>query len=81
MKLVVVVSALALLVAGGWWYFWGGGRDFIYMKIYDQRREGNLKVGDAVSDVALTALDGSTSVRLSEHLAGKPLVVVLGSFT
>lgn len=81
MKLGVVLVAAVLVIASAWWYFWRGGRDFIFMKIYDQRREGNLKVGDTVQDFALTALDGSTSVSLSQYLVGKPLVVVLGSFT
>jgi hypothetical protein len=49
---------------------------------YDQREEGALRVGDAAPDVALVGLDGSTRVQLRERLAaGRPLVLVFGSFT
>jgi peroxiredoxin len=48
---------------------------------YDQRREGDLKVGDRAPDVALLALDGSTPVRLKDSIGEKPLVLIFGSFT
>jgi peroxiredoxin len=48
---------------------------------YDQRQEGTLRVGDRAPDVGLISLDGTTPVRLAEHLGGKPTVLVFGSFT
>lgn len=42
---------------------------------------GNLKVGDNAPDVRLVSLDGTTRFRLRQHLAGRPLVLVFGSFT
>lgn len=58
-----------------------GPRNVIGMLRYDQRREGDLKVGDAAPDVQLLALDGATPVHLRDSVGGKPLVVVFGSFT
>jgi hypothetical protein len=48
---------------------------------YDQRREGDLKVGQQAPGVTLTALDGKTKVKLLEEAGGKPLVLIFGSFT
>lgn len=42
---------------------------------------GNLKVGDKAPDVRLVSLDGSTRFELRDHLEGRPLVLVFGSFT
>ena len=42
---------------------------------------GVLQVGDAAPDAAQVALDGETRFRLRDHLAGRPLVLVFGSFT
>lgn len=47
---------------------------------YDRRREGNLAVGVQAPDVMLTALDGR-QVHLHDHLRGKPLVLIFGSYT
>ena len=58
-----------------------GPKNVIGMLRYDQRREGDLKVGDPAPDVELLALDGTTPVHLKESLGGKPLVLVFGSFT
>jgi peroxiredoxin len=48
---------------------------------YDQRREGDLKVGSQAPDVALVSLDGRTPVRISSAIGEKPLVIVFGSYT
>jgi hypothetical protein len=48
---------------------------------YDQRREGDLKVGSQAPDVALVSLDGRTPVRISSEIGEKPLVIVFGSYT
>jgi hypothetical protein len=42
---------------------------------------GVLKVGAAAPDARLVALDGETRFHLREHLSGRPLVLVFGSFT
>ena len=61
----------------------GGPKDAIEMVRYalPYMRFGNLKVGDAAPDVRLVALDGTTRFQLREHLTGRPLVLVFGSFT
>ncbi len=57
-------------------------RDFDWGRIrYDQRREGDLVVGDKAPDVVLTALDGISAVRLHERTGGRPLVLIFGSYT
>ena len=80
-KIAIGVGAVGLLALGGFTYMVGGPRNLIGMIRYDQREEGRLKVGDKAPDVTLLALDGKTSVKLSERLGGKPTVLVFGSFT
>ena len=58
-----------------------GPRNVIGMMRYDQRQEGRLRVGDRAPDVSLIALDGRTPVSLATQTAGKPVVLVFGSFT
>jgi hypothetical protein len=58
-----------------------GPKNVVGMLRYDQRREGDLKVGDPAPDVELLALDGRTPLHLKESFGGKPLVLVFGSFT
>lgn len=72
--LVVLGLAVAALVTIGPRNLWG-------MLLYDQREEGNLRVGDQAPDVLLTALDGSTQVRLRDRVGKKPLVLIFGSYT
>jgi hypothetical protein len=71
---VVVLAALAV------WQI-GGPRNVIGMLRYDQRQEGDLKVGDRAPDAQLLALDGRTLVRLKDSMGSQPLVLVFGSFT
>jgi len=71
---VVVLAALAV------WQI-GGPRNVIGMLRYDQRREGDLKVGDRAPDAQLLALDGRTLVRLKDSIGSQPLILVFGSFT
>lgn len=79
-RLLVIAGVLALgfvvfaLVALG-------PRNILGMLRYDQRREGNLRVGDRAPDVGLLALDGKTPLRLADAVGGKPLVLLFGSFT
>jgi len=42
---------------------------------------GNLKVGSVAPDATLVALDGESRFHLRDRIAGKPLVLVFGSFT
>jgi hypothetical protein len=79
-RALLAVLLLALGAAG--WMAWKiGPRNIIGMLRYDQRRDGKLQVGDPAPDVVLAKLDGSGEAHLSEHIGGKPLVIVFGSFT
>ncbi len=80
-KVLIGLGALAVLAVGAMTYMIGGPRNLIGMLRYDQRQEGSLKVGDPAPEVALLALDGTTPVKLSERLGGKPTVLIFGSFT
>ena len=80
-KIGMGLGVVALLALCGFTYMVGGPRNLIGMLRYDQRQEGTLRVGDRAPDVALLALDGSTPVRLSERIGGKPTVLIFGSFT
>ena len=48
---------------------------------YDQRHEGNLKVGDPAPDVVLHRIDAAGVSHLAEYVGAKPLVLIFGSFT
>jgi hypothetical protein len=79
-KVLLAVALLAAVLAV--LFLWRiGPRNFIGMIRYDQRKEGALKRGDAAPDVTLVSLDGTTPVRVSEKVGGKPLVLVFGSYT
>ena len=80
-KVLIALAALAVVALGAFTYMVGGPRNLIGMLRYDQREEGTLKVGDRAPDVGLIALDGTTPVRLTEHLGGQPTVLIFGSFT
>lgn len=71
----IVVLAASVMVAKI------GPRNVIGMIRYDQRRQGDLKVGDRAPDAMLTALDGKQNVQLLRDRGGKPLVLIFGSFT
>ena len=79
-KVVLVLLAAVALVAG--FMVWKIGPENVYGMIrYDQRREGNLVVGDRAPDATLVALDGRTPVSVLEGDPEKPLVLVFGSYT
>jgi len=61
----------------------GSPRDALYMVRYalPHMRRGNLKVGDMAPDAKLFGLDGTETFHVRERTAGKPLVLVFGSFT
>jgi len=71
----VIVLAAAVLIT------WIGPRNVIGMLRYDQRRDGDLKVGDRAPDAMLVSLDGRGRQQLLASAGSKPLVLVFGSFT
>jgi len=77
--LLVLAGAVVLCLGAALWRI--GPRNVIGMARYDQRHEGNFKPGDPAPDVAPVALDGKTSVRLSDRVGEKPLVLIFGSYT
>lgn len=77
---LVGIGLLAGIGMAGYMMYRMGPRDFFGMLRYDQREEGDLKVGDAAPDVELRELDGR-SVRLRERIGGRPLVLIFGSYT
>jgi len=80
-----LIGTSGLVLAGYVGLSWmaGGPKDAIQMVRYalPYMHRGHLKVGDRAPDVRLVSLDGETRFQLREHLAGRPLVLVFGSFT
>ena len=74
--LVAVAGVAAAIVAAKI-----GPRNIIGMIRYDQREEGALRVGDRAPDVQLLTLDEKATTRLSQHLGGRPVILIFGSFT
>ena len=74
--LLVAVYVLLSVMAGG-------PKDALYMVRYalPHMHRGDLKVGDQAPDAKLVGLDGSTRFHIRERTAGRPLVLVFGSFT
>ena len=58
-----------------------GPRNVIGMIRYDQRRDGDLKVGDRAPQAMLATLDGKAQVPLFGANANGPTVLIFGSFT
>ena len=77
---IAVGAGVVVVGAGVWFVAQIGPRNIIGMIRYDQRRDGDLRVGDAAPDVALSALDGGGPVQLLGR-PRRPLVIVFGSFT
>ena len=78
----VLLAIAALVVAGaGVMVAKIGPRNVIGMIRYDQRREGDLKVGDRAPAAMLVALDGKSQLPLIDTTLGKPTVLIFGSFT
>ena len=70
---VVIVVGAAIVVAKI------GVRNVVGMLRYDQRRDGELQVGDRAPAAMLVALDGASRQPLLA--GGKPSVLIFGSFT
>lgn len=79
-KILLAVAAL-IVVGVGVMVAKIGPRNVIGMIRYDQRREGDLKVGDRAPAGMLVALDGKSQSPLLETNAAKPTVLIFGSFT
>jgi hypothetical protein len=79
----ISLGALLLIAFGLLSKMAGGPKDALYMVRYafPHMRSGNLKVGDVAPDAKLFALNGSDTFHVRERTAGKPLVLVFGSFT
>jgi len=78
----ILLAVVALIVIGaGVMVAKIGPRNVIGMIRYDQRREGDLKVGDRAPAGMLVALDGKSQAPLLETNAAKPTVLIFGSFT
>jgi hypothetical protein len=80
---LIGVGVLLTGVAAGLSYMAGSPKDAIGMVRYalPHMHRGNLTVGSTAPDATLLALDGQTKFQLRERVAGKPLVLVFGSFT
>ena len=81
LKKLLLALAFLIVVAAAYAAYEIGPRNIIGMLRYDQRREGDYKVGDKAPDVVLKSLDGQSDVRLLDAMRGKPLVLIFGSYT
>jgi hypothetical protein len=79
-KALLALGALVVL-AGGFMVYQIGPSNIIGMLRYDQRREGDLQVGDTAPDVAAYTVDGAGKTSILTAAPGQPLVLVFGSFT
>lgn len=71
---VLVIGAASVMVAKI------GPRNVIGMIRYDQRRDGDLKVGDRAPAAMLVALDGKTRQPMLSP-SSQPTILIFGSFT
>ncbi len=79
----ISLGALIVLAFVGLSVMAGGPKDALYMVRYalPHMHRGNLKVGDTAPDARLVALNGCDHFHIRDRAAGKPLVLVFGSFT
>ena len=80
-KKVLLVLGGVVLLAAGVMVAKIGPRNIIGMIRYDQRRPGDLKVGDRAPDALLVSLEGKRNTPLLAAPRTKPLILVFGSFT
>lgn len=81
LRAFALVAGLVVIAAGAFVVARIGPRNVIGMLRYDQREDGDLRVGDRAPDVALLALDGTTRVHLRDRIGPKPLILLFGSYT
>ena len=79
-KKVLLGLGAGVLLAAGFMVMKIGPRNIIGMIRYDQRRQGDLKVGDRAPDALLVSLAGRREIPLLAART-RPLVLVFGSFT
>jgi hypothetical protein len=79
-KILLLLVAL-ILISATVFVVKMGPRNVIGMIRYDQRREGDLKVGDRAPGAMLASLDGRSQVPLFVAKAETPTVLIFGSFT
>ena len=79
-KILLGLGLVVALLAGAFVALIGP-RNVIGMLRYDQRVQGTLRVGDPMPDPTLHDLDGKATFSLRSRVAGRPLVLVFGSFT
>ena len=79
-KKVVLGIVVLVLAAAGVMVAKIGPRNVIGMLRYDQRRDGDLRVGDRAPAAMLVSLDGKSHEPLlgTDH---QPAVLIFGSFT
>ena len=78
-----VMVVLAVASVGGlaaWGYFEALSRAWIPYNEYDNRAEGQLRVGDIAPDFTLANVNGAVA-KLSDFYRDKPLVLIFGSYT
>jgi len=80
-KKVLLLLVAIVVLAAGVMVAKIGPRNVIGMLRYDQRRQGDLNVGDRAPDALLVSLGGRRNVPLLRERGGKPLVLLFGSFT
>ncbi|HVO56779.1 MAG TPA: hypothetical protein VMT51_03690 [Dongiaceae bacterium] len=83
MWVVIGLGALLVLVCIALSVMAGSPKDALSMVRYafPHMKRGSLQPGDTAPDAKLMRLDGTGAFRLREHLRGRPLVLVFGSFT
>lgn len=81
LRKAIWITASLIGLAGAVMAYQIGPANIWGMLRYDQRREGDLVVGQKAPDLILTQLDGETKVKLLEQAGGRPLVLIFGSFT
>lgn len=80
-KRALLAVVVLVLIAAGVVVAQIGPRNVIGMLRYDQRREGDLKVGDRAPGGMLVALDGKSRVPLLDRSRNQPTILIFGSFT
>ncbi|HEY4979423.1 MAG TPA: hypothetical protein VII25_09685 [Candidatus Acidoferrum sp.] len=80
---LISFAALVVLVCIGLSVMAGSPKDAFFMVKYalPYMHRGNLHVGSDAPDARLVALDGTSQFHIRERTAGRPLVLIFGSFT
>jgi hypothetical protein len=80
---LISVGGVLVLTYVGLSILAGGPKDAIEMVRFalPHMHLGKVKVGDSAPDARLVGLDGATRFQIRERAAGRPLVLVFGSFT